>query len=62
MTIENTTTFYLGTVENAPKITKIDLECEAKVASLDVETFLEHTEKFKKNCPNFKLSIENKIN
>jgi len=53
--IETTATVHLGTVDGAPTITQINLECKAKVAGLDEEAFLEYTEKAKKNCPISKL-------
>ncbi|MCH8010794.1 MAG: OsmC family protein [Candidatus Marinimicrobia bacterium] len=60
--IETTATVHLGTVDGAPEITQIDLECKAKVAGLDEDTFLEYTEKAKKNCPISKLFTGTEIN
>jgi osmotically inducible protein OsmC len=42
---------HLGRVDNAPTITKIELDTEAEVPGLDQATFMEHAETSKKGCP-----------
>jgi osmotically inducible protein OsmC len=53
--IETKANVHLGRVDNAPKITQIDLVCEAQVPGIDEETFLKHAEDAKKGCPISKL-------
>lgn len=49
--IHTTATVHLGTVDDAPTITNIDLVCEAEVPGIDEATFLKHAETAKAGCP-----------
>ena len=49
--VHTTAKVHLGQVNNAPTITKIELDTEADVPGLDESTFLEHAEASKKGCP-----------
>lgn len=49
--VRTTATVTLGTVDGAPKITRIELDCEAKVPDLDDQKFQEVAETSKKGCP-----------
>ncbi|MBI1882263.1 MAG: OsmC family protein [Chloroflexi bacterium] len=49
--VHTTATVHLGSVDNAPTITKIELDTEAEVPGLDEATFMEHAEASKKGCP-----------
>ncbi len=49
--IQSTAKVHLGTVDGAPKITKIELDTVAEVPGLDEATFMEHAEASKKGCP-----------
>lgn len=42
---------HLETVDGSPKITRIELNTEADVPGLDNDTFQEHAETAKNNCP-----------
>jgi len=60
--IETQATVNLGKDDNGPKITSIDLVCEAKVPNVDETVFLEYAEKAKKNCPISRLFTGTEIN
>ena len=60
--IQTTATVHLGQVDNAPKITHIDLVCEAEVPGLDEATFLKHAEAAKTGCPVSKALAGTDIN
>ena len=49
--INTSASVHLETVDDAPWITKIHLECEANVPGIDEETFNEKIEVSKANCP-----------
>jgi lipoyl-dependent peroxiredoxin len=49
--VRTTAKVSLGTVDGAPKITKIELDCEAQVPELDDAKFQEVAEISKKGCP-----------
>jgi lipoyl-dependent peroxiredoxin len=49
--VRTTAKVSLETVDGAPKITKIELNCEAKVPNLDEQKFKEAAEASKKGCP-----------
>lgn len=49
--VHTTAKVHLGQVNNAPTITKIELNTEAEVPGLDEATFAEHAEASKKGCP-----------
>lgn len=60
--IETKATVHLGRVDNAPKITDIDLLCQAKVPGITEDAFLKHSEEAKKGCPISKLVTGAQIN
>ena len=60
--IETQATVNLGKDDNGPKITSIDLVCEAKVPNVDETAFLEYAAKAKKNCPISRLFAGTEIN
>jgi osmotically inducible protein OsmC len=60
--IETKASVHLGRVDDAPKITQIDLVCEAQVAGIDEDAFLKHAEEAKKGCPISKLFAGTEIN
>ncbi|MCK6627103.1 MAG: OsmC family protein [Anaerolineae bacterium] len=49
--VHTTAKVHLGRVDNAPTITKIELNTEAEVPGLDETSFMEHAEASKKGCP-----------
>ena len=49
--VHTTARVHLGRVDNAPTITKIELDTEAEVPGLDEASFMEHAEASKKGCP-----------
>jgi osmotically inducible protein OsmC len=49
--VHTTARVHLGRVDNAPTITKIELNTEAEVPGLDETTFMEQAEASKKGCP-----------
>jgi osmotically inducible protein OsmC len=49
--VHTTATVHLGRDDSGPKITKIELNCEAEVPGLDEATFQEHAANSKTNCP-----------
>lgn len=59
--VETTATVHLGD-DNGPKITSIDLACEAEVPGLDAEKFAEYAETAKKKCPISRLYAGTEIN
>jgi len=48
--------------DNGPKITSIDLDCEAEVPGLDADKFAQYAQTAKKNCPISRLFAGTKIN
>lgn len=59
--VETTATVHLGE-DNGPKITHIDLNCEAEVPGLDAEKFTELSQAAKENCPISRLFAGTQIN
>lgn len=59
--VETTASVHLGD-DNGPKITSIDLDCEAEVPGLDAEKFAELAQAAKKNCPISRLFAGTEIN
>jgi osmotically inducible protein OsmC len=59
--VETTATVHLGE-DNGPKITRIDLDCEAVVPGLDADKFAEYAQKAKENCPISRLFAGTTIN
>jgi osmotically inducible protein OsmC len=49
--VHTTARVHLGRVDNAPTITKIELNTEAEAPGLDEASFMEHAEASKKGCP-----------
>jgi lipoyl-dependent peroxiredoxin len=49
--IKTTATVNLEMIGGGPKITSIELDCEAEVPGIDEKTFQEQAELTKKNCP-----------
>lgn len=49
--VHTTAKVHLGRVDNAPTITKIELNTEADVPGLDEAEFQKHAEASKKGCP-----------
>ena len=59
--IETTATVHLGE-DSGPKITHIDLVCEAKVPGIDADTFAQLAADAKKGCPISRLYAGTDIN
>ncbi len=59
--IETTATVHLGD-DSGPKITHIDLVCEAKVPGVDADTFAQLAAEAKKGCPISRLFAGTDIN
>lgn len=49
--IDVTAEVHLESDETGPLITKIDLDCKAKVGSISEADFMKHVQKAKENCP-----------
>jgi len=49
--IETTATVTMGTVDGGPKITKIELDCEAEIPGISDEDFQTHAAAAKEKCP-----------
>ncbi len=60
--IEVKATVQLDSDETGPIITKIDLDCKAKVPGVSEADFMKHTETAKKNCPISRLYKGTTIN
>jgi len=59
--IQTTASVHLGN-EDGPKITSIDLVCEAVVPGLDEDKFAEHAQAAKEKCPISRLFAGTQIN
>ena len=59
--IQTTATVHLGN-DDGPKITSIDLVCEADVPGLDADKFAEFAQTAKEKCPISRLFAGTKIN
>ena len=59
--VQTTATVHLGE-DNGPKITSIDLDCEAVIPGLDAAKFAEYAQKAKENCPISRLFAGTTIN
>ena len=59
--IETTATVHLGS-DDGPKITSIDLACEAIVPGLDAEKFADYAQTAKEKCPISRLFAGTEIN
>ena len=59
--IQTTASVHLGD-EDGPKITSIDLDCEAEVPGLDADKFAQYAQTAKEKCPISRLFAGTKIN
>jgi osmotically inducible protein OsmC len=59
--VQTTASVHLGE-DNGPKITSIDLDCEAVVPGIDKEKFDELAQAAKQNCPISRLFTGTQIN
>jgi osmotically inducible protein OsmC len=59
--IRTTASVHLGT-DDGPKITSIDLDCEAVVPGLEADKFAEYAQKAKEKCPISRLFAGTTIN
>ena len=59
--IQTTASIHLGE-DNGPKITSIDLDCEADIPGLDAEKFAQYAQTAKEKCPISRLFAGTKIN
>ena len=59
--VQTTASVHLGN-DDGPKITSIDLVCEAEVPGLDAEKFAEYAQKAKAKCPISRLFAGTQIN
>ena len=60
-TIQTTASVHLGE-DDGPKITRIDLDCEAEVPGLDVDKFAQYAQTAKEKCPISRLYAGTQIN
>jgi osmotically inducible protein OsmC len=61
VSIQTTASVHLGD-EDGPKITSIDLDCEAEVPGLDADKFAQYAQTAKEKCPISRLFAGTKIN
>ena len=59
--IQTTASVHLG-ADDGPKITSIDLDCEAEVPGLDADKFAQYAQTAKEKCPISRLFAGTKIN
>ena len=59
--VQTTATVHLGE-DNGPKITSIDLDCEADIPGLDADKFAQYAQTAKENCPISRLFTGTTIN
>ena len=59
--VQTTASVHLGE-EDGPKITSIDLDCEASVPGLDAQKFAEYAQTAKEKCPISRLYAGTTIN
>ena len=59
--VRTTASVHLGE-EDGPKITSIDLDCEAEVPGLDADKFAQYAQTAKQKCPISRLFAGTKIN
>jgi osmotically inducible protein OsmC len=59
--IQTTASVHLGD-EDGPKITSIDLDCEAEVPGLDADKFAQYAQTAKEKCPISRLFAGTEIN
>jgi osmotically inducible protein OsmC len=59
--VQTTASVHLGE-DDGPKITSIDLDCEAEVPGLDADKFAQYTQTAKEKCPISRLFAGTKIN
>ncbi len=61
VSIQTTASVHLGD-EDGPKITSIDLDCEAEVPGLDADKFAQYAQTAKEKCPISRLFAGTEIN
>ena len=59
--VQTTASVHLGE-DDGPKITGIDLDCEAEVPGLDADKFDQYAQTAKEKCPISRLFAGTKIN
>ena len=59
--VKTTASVHLGE-DNGPKITNIDLDCEAEVPGLDADKFAQYAKTAKEKCPISRLLAGTEIN
>ena len=59
--VRTTASVHLGE-DDGPKITSIDLDCEAEVPGLDADKFAQYAQTAKQKCPISRLYAGTKIN
>ena len=59
--VQTTASVHLGE-EDGPKITSIDLDCEAEVPGLDADKFAQYAQTAKEKCPISRLFAGTEIN
>ena len=59
--VQTTATVHLGE-DNGPKITSIDLDCEAVVPGMDADKFAQYAQTAKEKCPISRLFAGTEIN
>ena len=59
--VQTTASVHLGE-DDGPKITSIDLDCEAEVPGLDADKFAEYAQTAKEKCPISRLFAGTQIN
>jgi osmotically inducible protein OsmC len=59
--VRTTASVHLGD-DDGPKITSIDLDCEAEVPGLDADKFAQYAQTAKEKCPISRLYAGTKIN
>jgi len=59
--VQTTASVHLGE-DDGPKITSIDLDCEAEVPGLDADKFAQYAQTAKEKCPISRLFAGTKIN
>ena len=61
VSVQTTASVHLGD-EDGPKITSIDLDCEAEVPGLDADKFAQYAQSAKEKCPISRLFAGTEIN
>ena len=61
ISVQTTASIHLGE-DDGPKITSIDLNCEAEVSGLDADKFAQYAQTAKEKCPISRLFAGTEIN